>query len=233
MFTDYKTVTFSGLFVTKSEKNEYKLLRRSVEKPECVEYLGIFTIAIYSEMLYNGHTVVKSANLWYAIPRSQPPLTVYSREVDSLPQNDQQSILDTMLMGTYNQSMDAKGRMSFPAKLREALGEKFIVTKGIDGCLFVYSIDNFEKKAAKIQSLPMAKARALQRSFMAWACEAEPDKQGRILVPQSLRAAAGLDKEIVVAGVCDRCEIWDKQKWDEINSTSESELTDALEGLDF
>lgn len=155
-------------------------------------------------------------------------------EVDSLPQvSEQTSVLNGMLTGTFNQTMDAKGRMSFPAKLREALGERFIVTKGIDGCLFVYSIENFEKKAEKIQSLPLAKARALQRSFMAWACEVEPDKQGRILVAQSLREAAALDKEIVVAGVCDRCEIWDKQRWMQFNERSESELAEELEGLDF
>lgn len=146
---------------------------------------------------------------------------------------ERSSVLDTMLIGTFNQTMDVKGRLSFPAKLREALGERFIVTKGIDGCLFVYSVENFEKKAEKIKSLPMAKARALQRSFMAWACEVEPDKQGRILVAQSLREAAGLENQIVVAGVCDRCEIWDKQRWNEINSRSENELANDLEGLDF
>ena len=96
-------------------------------------------------------------------------------------------MLACLLKGTYNQTMDAKGRMTFPTKLRELIGERFIVTKGIDGCLFVYSLEDFEKRAEKIRSLPMAKARALQRSFMAWACEVEPDKQGRILVPQSLR----------------------------------------------
>lgn len=80
----------------------------------------------------------------------------------------------------------------------------------------------------------MAKARALQRSFMAWACEVEPDKQGRILVPQSLREVAGLEKEIVVAGVSDRCEIWDKKRWDDFNSSiDDNELMEALEGLDF
>lgn len=114
-----------------------------------------------------------------------------SREVNGL--------LACLLKGTYNQTMDAKGRMTFPTKLRELIGERFIVTKGIDGCLFVYSLEDFEKRAEKIRSLPMAKARALQRSFMAWACEVEPDKQGRILVPQSLREVAGLEKEIVVA----------------------------------
>lgn len=150
----------------------------------------------------------------------------WSREVNGL-----QACL---LKGTYNQTMDAKGRMTFPTKLRELIGERFIVTKGIDGCLFVYSLEDFEKRAEKIRSLPMAKARALQRSFMAWACEVEPDKQGRILVPQSLREVAGLEKEIVVAGVSDRCEIWDKKRWDDFNSSiDDNELMEALEGLDF
>ena len=128
-------------------------------------------------------------------------------------------MLACLLKGTYNQTMDAKGRMTFPTKLRELIGERFIVTKGIDGCLFVYSLEDFEKRAEKIRSLPMAKARALQRSFMAWACEVEPDKQ---------------EKEIVVAGVSDRCEIWDKKRWDDFNSSiDDNELMEALEGLDF
>lgn len=143
-------------------------------------------------------------------------------------------MLNNYLMGTYNQSMDAKGRMSFPVKLREVIGEKFIVTKGIDGCLFVYDLDTFEEKAAKIRSLPMAKARALQRSFMAWASVVEADKQGRILIPQALREVAGLDKEITVAGVSDRCEIWDKKRWEEYNAgVDDDELMETLEDTDF
>ena len=141
---------------------------------------------------------------------------------------------ENALMGTYNQSMDVKGRMSFPAKLREALGEQFIVTRGIDGCLFVYSKEEFAKRTDKLRALPMAKARKLQRSFMGFANEVEPDKQGRILIPQSLREVAGLEKEIVVVGVTDRCEIWDKKRWDIFNSEiDDNELMDALEGLDF
>lgn len=139
-----------------------------------------------------------------------------------------------MLKGTFNQSMDVKGRMSFPAKLREVIGERFIVTKGIDGCLFVYSMEDFEAKAQKIKSLPLAKARALQRSFMGWACEVEADKQGRILVPASLREVAKLEKDIVVVGVSDRCEIWDKQLWDDFNnSVDDEEMMSALEDVDF
>ena len=74
-------------------------------------------------------------------------------------------MLTSMLKGTYNQSMDVKGRMAFPAKLREIIGERFVVTKGLDGCLFVYSLEEFEVRAEKIKALPMAKARNLQRTF--------------------------------------------------------------------
>lgn len=130
--------------------------------------------------------------------------------------------------------MDAKGRMTFPAKLREQIGERFIVTLGSDGCLFVYSCEDFDERAEKIGSMPMSQARNLQRLFMANAGEVEADKQGRILIPPALREKAGLDKEIVVTGVSDRCEIWDKQKWEDFNSSVDlGALLDALEGLDF
>lgn len=138
------------------------------------------------------------------------------------------------LKGTYYQSMDVKGRMTFPAKLREIIGEKFIVTRGSDGCLFVYSTEDFERRAEKIRNLPMSQARNFQRVFMANASEVEADKQGRILIPPALRAMANLDKEIVVTGVSDRCEIWDKQTWEDFNNSVDlGALMDALEGLDF
>lgn len=141
---------------------------------------------------------------------------------------------NAMLKGIYSQSMDAKGRMSFPAKLREIIGERFVVTKGIDGCLFVYSEEDFEAKAEKLRSLPLAKGRALQRHFMAWAKDVEVDKQGRILISQELRETASLEKEIVVVGVSDRCEIWDKSRWEEINSAvDQDELMSILEDVDF
>lgn len=130
--------------------------------------------------------------------------------------------------------MDAKGRMSFPAKLREIIGERFIITRGIDGCLFVYSIEEFQIKSDKLKALPMAKARKMQRTFTGYASEVEADKQGRILVPQALREVAALEKEVVVVGVSDRCEIWDKKRWESFNEEiDDNELMDALEGLDF
>ena len=138
------------------------------------------------------------------------------------------------LKGTYYQSMDAKGRMTFPAKLREQIGERFIVTRGTDGCLFVYSLEEFSARAEKIKRLPMSQARDFQRVFMANAGEVEADKQGRILIPPALRKLAKLEKEIVVTGVSDRCEIWDKQTWEGFNeSVDVGALLDALEGLDF
>ncbi len=140
----------------------------------------------------------------------------------------------SMLKGTYFQSMDTKGRMSFPTKLREAVGERFIITRGIDGCLFVYSIDDFEVMAEKISSLPMGKGKGIQRHFMAWANEVEADKQGRILIPQSLRELANLTKEVVVAGVSTRAEIWDRQTWEKADESYDDEQFLAeLEELEF
>ncbi len=137
------------------------------------------------------------------------------------------------LRGLNIVTMDAKGRITFPVKLRESIGSRFIITRGLDGCLFVYSPEVFEKKAERIMAMPLAKARVLQRTFMAWACEAETDKQGKLLIPQALREFAQLEKDIVVAGVSDRCEIWDKAKWDEFNRNADAELAETLEGLDF
>lgn len=102
----------------------------------------------------------------------------------------------SMLTGTYNQSMDQKGRMAFPSKLREIMGERLIVTKGVDGCLFVYSVEDFAQKAEKLKALPMAQGLRLQRSFMANAVELEADKQGRILIPAILRSIAALEKTL-------------------------------------
>lgn len=139
-----------------------------------------------------------------------------------------------MLNGTYYQTMDVKGRMSFPTKLREIIGDRFVITKGLTGCLFAYSLEDFKKLAAKLSDMPMAKGLTVQRFFMASSENVEADKQGRILVKESLRQFAGLEKEIVVAGVSDRAEIWDKARWDEFNSSiSEESVMEALEGLDF
>ena len=121
------------------------------------------------------------------------------------------------MRGEYQHSVDSKGRMIFPAKLREELGEGYVIFKGLDGCICVFSHDDWEAFESKIASLPIAKARKLQRFYSAnYPCE--PDSQGRILLPQTLRDYAGIKKDVIVAGIQKRAEIWDVERWREYNA---------------
>ncbi len=117
--------------------------------------------------------------------------------------------------GEYNHTVDAKGRLIVPAKFREALGETFVVTKGLDGCLYVYSDEEWENIENKFRELPLTAqdARKFTRFFFAGAADCEVDKQGRILLPAVLREYAGIGKEVVLAGVLNRVEIWSKERW--------------------
>ena len=121
-----------------------------------------------------------------------------------------------MFIGEYAHSIDAKGRLIMPAKFREELGITFIVTKGLDGCLFVYSKNEWVQLEEKLKTLPFTSkdARTFNRFFFAGAIECEVDKQGRILISQNLRDYANLSKDVVIIGVSTRIEIWDKEKWD-------------------
>lgn len=120
-------------------------------------------------------------------------------------------------MGEYNHSIDAKGRLIVPSKFREKLGDNFVVTKGLDGCLWVFPTEEWDKFYEKLSSLPVTRkdVREFVRGFMANAMEAEVDKQGRILLPQNLRRAAKLEKDAVLIGIGPRIEIWNKASWDE------------------
>lgn len=139
-----------------------------------------------------------------------------------------------MLKGSYTKSVDVKGRMAFPAKLREAMGEELTLTKGLGGCIFVYAAEYFEEKAARLNSLPMSKALTLQRSLAPNATDVEADKQGRILIPSILRKMAQIEDEAVVIGVSDHCEIWNPERWEQINdSISDEMFLQALEGAEF
>ena len=122
--------------------------------------------------------------------------------------------------GEYSHSIDAKGRLIMPAKFRELLGEQFVVTKGFDGCLFVFSEEGWESFEEKLQALPMDKpeARMLGRFFIAGAIDVEVDKQGRILMPSNLLQHAGIEKEAVIAGVGGRAEIWSKSEWEKAST---------------
>ena len=123
-------------------------------------------------------------------------------------------------MGEYNHSIDAKGRIIVPSKFREKLGEQFVVTKGLDGCLWVFSSAEWELFSEKLTSLPVARkdARNFSRFFLAGATEAETDKMGRILIPQVLRDYAGLTKDAVLIGAGSRVEIWNKEAWEAVST---------------
>ena len=123
-----------------------------------------------------------------------------------------------MLIGEYEHSLDAKGRLIMPAKLRQDMGEKFIVTKGLDGCLFAFSQNEWLNFETKLKALPLSdrNARNFVRFFLSGATECEIDKQGRFLIPSNLRTAAGLEKEAVIIGVGTRLEIWNKATWENV-----------------
>lgn len=124
-----------------------------------------------------------------------------------------------MFMGEHNHTIDAKGRIIVPAKFREALGEEFVVTLGLDGCLFVYPNDEWQSFISQLKTLPGSKdARQMQRYFLAGATTCEVDKQGRILIPSKLREQAGLNKDVVFVGVLSKIEIWSKERWESNNN---------------
>lgn len=131
-----------------------------------------------------------------------------------------------MLIGEYSHTIDAKGRMIVPAKFRTELGERFIVTKGFDGCLYGYSLEEWKSIEEKIKTLPLITgkdARNFTRFFFSSAIECEFDAQGRILITQNLREHAKLEKEVVVIGVSTRIEIWSKEQWDAYNEEQDSD----------
>ena len=138
-----------------------------------------------------------------------------------------------MLIGEYQHSLDIKGRLNFPARLRESLGERFFITKGLDGCLAVYSEDEWKALEDKFRTLTNKEGRALQRYFFSGAAEIEPDKQGRILIPASLREFAGLDKNVMVIGASVRAEIWDKEKWDKHQTLTDDDVVGMMENISF
>lgn len=124
-----------------------------------------------------------------------------------------------MFMGEYDHTLDPKGRMIVPSKFREELGERFILTMGLDGCLFAYPQTEWEHFVEGLRKLPGTKeARQLQRHFMARAAEADVDKQGRFLIPAKLRELAGLTKDVVLVGAISKVEIWSKELWEQMDS---------------
>jgi len=138
-----------------------------------------------------------------------------------------------MFMGEYRHSIDAKGRIIIPAKFRENLGDTFVLTRGLDQCLFGYPMDEWKTIEEKIKSLPLTKkdARAFSRFFFSGATECEIDKQGRVNIPSTLIQYAKLEKECVVLGVSNRIEIWSKEIWEEYFNDSEQSFSEIAENL--
>ena len=138
-----------------------------------------------------------------------------------------------MLIGEYEHSVDAKGRLIMPAKLREDIGDKFVVTKGLDGCLFAYSQTEWTAFEEKLKSLPISNknARDFTRFFLSGAIECEIDKQGRFLITSNLREFAGLEKDVVIIGVNTRIEIWSKEKWNKYSSDENVNVDEIAENM--
>ena len=139
-----------------------------------------------------------------------------------------------MLTGEFNHSIDSKGRLIIPSKLRDSLGEHFVITKGMDGCLFVYPENEWEAFEEKLRTLPLTnkKARDFKRFFLGSAVDGEIDKQGRVLISSSLRTYASLEKEVVLAGVLDKVEIWSKEAWDARTNDIEENIEDIASDME-
>lgn len=138
-----------------------------------------------------------------------------------------------MFLGEFQHSVDAKGRVILPAKFRDELGEKFYVTKGLEECLFIFSSAEWASFSERLRKLSLAKkeARAFVRFFFGGASEVECDKQGRILLPPTLREFAGCKKDLVIVGVGSRIEVWDQERWNNYNGEMVPEVTEIAEQL--
>ncbi len=138
-----------------------------------------------------------------------------------------------MLIGEYSHNMDAKGRIIMPAKFRDEIGPVFVLTRGLDGCLFGYPMEQWEILQEKMKQLPLSKkdARSFVRFFYSAAIEAEVDKQGRINIPQTLKDYAKIEKECRIVGVSDRIEIWSNAKWEEFAEAAEESFEDIAENM--
>lgn len=143
------------------------------------------------------------------------------------------SASSSMFIGEYSHNLDEKGRLAIPKKLRTELEGGAVVTRGLDDCLFLYTKKEWEKLAEKLASLPFAQAntRAFARLMLAGAMDVEMDKQGRVVVPEYLRKYAGIGKEVIVAGLYNRLEFWDKATWAEYKKRTEAESAQIAEQM--
>jgi MraZ protein len=138
-----------------------------------------------------------------------------------------------MFIGEYSHNLDDKGRLAVPKKFRAVLEQGIVVTRGLDRCLFVYTLTEWKDIAGKLSSLPFSQSnsRAFSRLMLAGAMDLSVDKQGRVSIPEYLRTYAGLEKEVIVAGLYNRLEIWDSNAWREYTQRTEKESNDIAEQM--
>jgi len=138
-----------------------------------------------------------------------------------------------MFMGTYEHTIDGKGRLIIPSKFREELGDSFVITKGLDNCLFVYPMEEWTQLEQKLKALPFtrADARAFVRFFFSGAAECALDKQGRVVIPSTLREYAELDREAVIVGISSRVEVWSPEGWRRYEKEAELSYEDIAEKI--
>lgn len=138
-----------------------------------------------------------------------------------------------MFIGEYSHTMDEKGRVAIPSKFRRDLEKGAVVTRGLDRCLTIYTAEEWEKLASRLANLPMTSAntRAFSRLMLAGAMDVSLDAQGRVIIPDYLREYAGLGKKLVLAGLYNRMEVWEADKWNEFKSRSEVASADIAEKL--
>ena len=138
-----------------------------------------------------------------------------------------------MFIGEYRHTLDNKNRVIMPAKFREQIGGSFVMTKGLDNCLFIYSMDEWNNIEDKLKGLPMTSkdARAFVRFFFAGATECEIDKQGRTLIPNNLKEFAKIDKDVVIIGVSTRIEFWSLEEWNKFNTDANISYEDVAEKM--
>ncbi len=138
-----------------------------------------------------------------------------------------------MFIGEFVHNLDEKGRVAIPAKFRSELAKGAVVTKGLDGCLFLYPLSQWQELAQKLSNLPInqSNSRAFVRHMLAGAMDVELDKQGRIMVPEYLRVFGGINKKAVIAGLFNRIEIWDEERWKNYKLETEKESEKIAEQL--
>ncbi len=138
-----------------------------------------------------------------------------------------------VLMGEFSHSLDDKGRITIPARLREDLDVHFVMTKGLDGCLFLYPMNEWHKLEERLKALPLtnANARAFQRLFLAGAQDVEVDRQSRVTVPPRLREYAGVNRDVVLVGVSNRVELWSQDNWQAYQVKAQAAYEDVAEKM--